>query len=78
MSKSIAIDSYKINIVGIAADRGGFDLKEMLVGRLITHGIDVCDFGDLQQDRDDDYPDFVLPVQPLRFKQCHTGVVSQR
>ena len=48
--------------VGIAADHGGFDLKEHLVGRLRAAGHEVIDFGDRQPKLDDDYPDFVVPL----------------
>jgi len=48
--------------VGIAADHGGFELKEQLIGKLREDGHEVVDFGDLQPNPDDDYPDFVLPL----------------
>ena len=48
--------------IGVAADHGGFDLKEALVRRLFCDGYEVTDFGDLRARRDDDYPDFVLPL----------------
>jgi ribose 5-phosphate isomerase B len=48
--------------IGIAADHGGFDLKEYLTGTLRAGGHDVTDFGDAQKRPDDDYPDFVVPL----------------
>ena len=48
--------------VGIAADHGGFALKEDLVGRLRAAGHDVVDFGADTLTPDDDYPDFVIPL----------------
>jgi ribose 5-phosphate isomerase B len=48
--------------VGIAADHGGFALKEDLVGRLRAAGHDVVDFGADTLAPDDDYPDFVIPL----------------
>jgi ribose 5-phosphate isomerase B len=48
--------------VGVAADHGGFELKEQLVGRLRAAGHEVIDFGDCRLDPDDDYPDFVVPL----------------
>lgn len=48
--------------VGVAADHGGFELKEQLVGRLRLAGHEVVDFGDWRLDLDDDYPDFVVPL----------------
>ena len=48
--------------VGIAADHGGFELKEFLAGKLREAGYEVSDFGDRQLKPDDDYPDFVIPL----------------
>ena len=48
--------------VGIAADHGGFELKEFLAGKLREAGYEVTDFGDRQLKSDDDYPDFVIPL----------------
>ena len=52
----------KVQRVGIAADHGGFELKEFLVGKLRDNGYAVSDFGDCQLKSDDDYPDFVIPL----------------
>lgn len=48
--------------VGIAADHGGFELKETLAARLRNAGHDVMDFGAHELTPDDDYPDFVIPL----------------
>jgi len=48
--------------IGIAADHGGFELKERLVPRLRAAGHDVVDFGARCLEPDDDYPDFVIPL----------------
>ena len=48
--------------IGIAADHGGFELKQELTGRLRTAGHEVIDYGALRHDADDDYPDFVGPL----------------
>jgi ribose 5-phosphate isomerase B len=48
--------------VGIAADHGGFALKEDLMARLRAAGHDVVDFGADTLTPDDDYPDFVIPL----------------
>jgi len=50
------------NVIGMAADHGGYELKEYLAGRLRESGRDVIDFGDRQPKVDDDYPDFVVPL----------------
>jgi ribose 5-phosphate isomerase B len=52
----------KIQRVGIAADHGGFELKEFLAGKLRAAGYEVTDFGDRQLKSDDDYPDFIIPL----------------
>ena len=48
--------------LGVAADHGGFELKEQLVERLCAAGHEVVDFGDCRVAPDDDYPDFVAPL----------------
>jgi ribose 5-phosphate isomerase B len=48
--------------IGIAADHGGFELKERLAARLRAAGHDVRDFGAASLDAGDDYPDFVVPL----------------
>jgi ribose 5-phosphate isomerase B len=52
----------KVQRVGVAADHGGFELMEQLVGKLRAVGHEVVEFGDRRLDRDDDYPDFVVPL----------------
>ena len=48
--------------VGIAADHGGFELKEYLVSELRQAGYEITDYGNRELDPDDDYPDFVIPL----------------
>ena len=48
--------------IGVAADHGGFDLKEHLVKKLWDSGFEVIDFGNNKLMQDDDYPDFVVPL----------------
>ncbi len=48
--------------IGIAADHGGFVLKETLLGYLRSPGYDVKDFGAHNLDAQDDYPDYVVPL----------------
>jgi ribose 5-phosphate isomerase B len=49
-------------LIGIAADHGGYELKEYLVRMLRDAGHEVIDFGDGQPKLNDDYPDFVVPL----------------
>ncbi len=48
--------------IGIAADHGGFALKEEIRTWLISLGYEVKDFGAYQMDGADDFPDFVVPL----------------
>jgi ribose 5-phosphate isomerase B len=48
--------------IGIAADHGGFELKETLAALLRQAGYEVVDFGAYKLTPDDDYPDFVIPL----------------
>ncbi len=62
MNNSISVAFTGIKIVGIAADHGGYALKEYLVEMLRKYGIVVFDFGDSRLKPADDYPDFVVPM----------------
>ena len=55
--------------VGVAADHGGFGLKQELVARLRTAGYEVVDFGAHALNPEDDYPDFGIPMAlaPLSY-----------
>jgi ribose 5-phosphate isomerase B len=48
--------------LGLAADHGGFELKEQLKEELKTLGHEVEDFGAHEHDPQDDYPDLVVPL----------------
>lgn len=48
--------------VGIAADHGGFGLKEELVAHVRAAGHELVDFGAHELNLRDDYPDFVIPL----------------
>ena len=48
--------------IGIAADHGGFELKEELAGMLRETGYEVVDFGNTLLQNADDYPDYVIPL----------------
>jgi ribose 5-phosphate isomerase B len=48
--------------IGIAADHGGFELKEELAGMLRESGYEVIDFGNTLLKQEDDYPDYVIPL----------------
>jgi ribose 5-phosphate isomerase B len=48
--------------VGLAADHGGFELKEQMLEELRAAGYEVVDFGAKEYQAQDDYPDFVVPL----------------
>src|SRR3954471_716932 len=48
--------------IGIAADHGGFHLKQTLVARLRKAGYETVDFGAHELNDGDDYPDFGIPL----------------
>ena len=48
--------------IGIAADHGGFGLKEELVAKIRAAGHEVIDFGAHSLNSSDDYPDYVVPL----------------
>ncbi len=61
--------------IGIAADHGGFSLKEFLVPILKEKGLDVVDFGAFELNNQDDYPDMVLPLaQAVSNRQVTKGI----
>ena len=51
--------------VVLAADHGGFNLKEALKQHLLTQGYEVEDVGAHQLDPEDDYPDFMYPAAQM-------------
>lgn len=48
--------------IGIAADHGGFPLKQIITSFLTSQNYEVKDFGAYTLDDTDDYPDFVIPL----------------
>ncbi|RJQ47739.1 MAG: RpiB/LacA/LacB family sugar-phosphate isomerase [Gaiellales bacterium] len=48
--------------IGIAADHGGYVLKQELAARLEAAGHRLKDYGAAVLDPDDDYPDYVVPL----------------
>ena len=61
--------------VAIAADHGGFALKEQLIELLRGAGFEPVDFGAYQLDPADDYPDFIIPLaRAVATGQVERGV----
>jgi RpiB/LacA/LacB family sugar-phosphate isomerase len=61
--------------VGIAADHGGFSLKEEVRTALESAGHTIVDYGAIEMQEDDDYPDFVIPLaQAVATGQVERGI----
>jgi ribose 5-phosphate isomerase B len=61
--------------IGIAADHGGFNLKEELVKQLREAGHEVVDFGAHRLNQGDDYPDYVVPLaEAVAAQKVNRGV----
>jgi ribose 5-phosphate isomerase B len=61
--------------IGIAADHGGFHLKENIKAWLISLGNEVKDFGAYTLDNGDDFPDFVIPLaRSVASKESERGI----
>lgn len=61
--------------IGIASDHGGYELKEYLKQELGNLGYDIIDFGNKSFEKDDDYPDYVIPLaEAIAGKQVQRGI----
>lgn len=61
--------------IGIAADHGGFELKEIIKPFLQKQGFEVIDFGAFVLDASDDYPDFIIPLaQAVAVNEVARGI----
>lgn len=61
--------------IGIAADHGGFELKESLRDYLLSSGYLVRDFGAYNFDKKDDYPDYIIPLaRAVASKEVDRGI----
>ena len=61
--------------IGLAADHGGFELKNIIHLFLKDNGYDVTDLGAFELNTEDDYPDFVIPLaEAVAQKKVDRGV----
>ncbi|MEP6616066.1 MAG: RpiB/LacA/LacB family sugar-phosphate isomerase [Ginsengibacter sp.] len=48
--------------IGIAADHGGYELKQVVHSLLESSGFEIVDFGASRLNESDDYPDYIIPL----------------
>lgn len=61
--------------IGIAADHGGYELKEIISIFLKNLGYELIDYGAYELDTKDDYPDFIIPLaQAIASKEVEKGI----
>lgn len=61
--------------IALAADHGGFELKQLIKEFLTAQGHQIADFGAYELDSTDDYPDFVIPMaKAVASKEFERGI----
>jgi len=61
--------------IGIAADHGGYRLKEVIHPFLVKLGHEVVDFGAYKLDNTDDYPDYIIPLaEAVADREVERGI----
>ena len=61
--------------IGIAADHGGFALKQMIQPYLISLKYEIIDYGAYELNDLDDYPDYVTPLaKAVSSKEIERGI----
>ncbi len=61
--------------IGIAADHGGFALKQEIAEKLTNAGHEIVDFGATEYEAQDDYPDMVVPLaRAVAAKDVERGI----
>ena len=60
----------------LAADHAGFELKEKIKQNLLNRSIGVKDFGAMNYNSSDDYPDFIIPAAKFLSKNTdYLGII---
>ena len=59
----------------LATDHAGFELKEHVKKFLSEKGFEIKDFGALEYDALDDYPDFIIPAAKFISKHKLIGII---
>ena len=61
--------------IGIAADHGGYELKEIIHRFLLSLKYEVKDFGAFEFNGEDDYPDYIIPLaKSVAEKEVDRGI----
>jgi len=61
--------------LGVAADHGGYELKQIIHSFLQSLGHEVVDFGAFELNTKDDYPDFVIPLaEAVAAREVERGI----
>lgn len=61
--------------IGLAADHGGYELKNIIRDFLVAEGHHISDFGAYELNAQDDYPDFIIPLsQSLAKGELDRGI----
>ena len=59
----------------LATDHAGFELKEHVKKFLLEKGFEIKDFGALEYDALDDYPDFIIPASKFVSENKLIGII---
>ena len=59
----------------LATDHAGFELKEHVKKFLLEKGFEIKDFGALEYDASDDYPDFIIPASKFVSENKLIGII---
>ncbi|MGH1517903.1 RpiB/LacA/LacB family sugar-phosphate isomerase [Chryseobacterium sp. JK1] len=61
--------------IGICADHGGFELKEKIKSFLTENQFEPVDYGAMELNNADDFPDFVIPLaKAVASKEVFRGI----
>ena len=64
------------NTIVLATDHAGFELKEAVKKSLLELGFEIKDFGALEYESTDDYPDFINPAAKFISEKDNTmGII---
>lgn len=61
--------------IGICADHGGFELKEKIKSFLSENQFETVDYGAMELNNSDDFPDYVIPLaKAVASKEVFRGI----